>query len=172
MRKEEKSQLIDELVEQLRSTNHFYIADSSGMSVEDTNKLRSICFRRNVKMQVVKNTLMRKAMEKLGVDYGELYQALIGPSAIFFSQENNAPAKLIKEFRGRFEKPVLKGAWVEENVYLGDNQLDALVNVRSRDQLIGDIILQLQSPANNVISALLGSGHKLAGILKTMSEKE
>lgn len=123
-------------------------------------------------MQVVKNTLMRKAMEKLGVDYGELYQALIGPSAIFFSQENNAPAKLIKEFRGRFEKPVLKGAWVEENVYLGDNQLDALVNVRSRDQLIGDIILQLQSPANNVISALLGSGHKLAGILKTMSEKE
>jgi len=172
MRKEEKTQFIEELTQTLKETQHFYIADSSGLTVAQVNKLRTLCYKKNIKMQVIKNTLLRIAMEKSGIDYGDLYKALHGPTAVFFTEENNAPAKLIKEYRGKQVKPLLKGAWVEECTYLGDDQLEALTNVKTKNQLIGEIIYQLQSPASKVISALQNGGHTIAGILKTMSEKE
>jgi large subunit ribosomal protein L10 len=172
MKKEEKSQLIDTLVEQLNHANSFYIADIGDLNADNTNKLRRLCFKRNVTLQVVKNSLLKKAMERTGkTDYKELFPLLVGNTSILFSEVNNDPAKLIKEFRRTAKKPILKGAFVEETIYLGDDQLDALINIKSKNELIGDLILLLQSPARNVISALSSGGSKLSGIVKTLSEK-
>ncbi|MDY0342067.1 MAG: 50S ribosomal protein L10 [Lentimicrobium sp.] len=171
MRKEEKNQLIDTLAEQLESSANIYITDISNLNVEVTGKLRRLCFKKDVKLIVVKNTLLRKAMEKSGKDFSGLYDVLKGATSIMLSEVNNGPAKLIKEFRKTSSKPLLKGAFVEEMSFLGDENLDTLVNIKSKNELIADIILALQSPAINVVSALQSGGHKLSGVLKTLSER-
>ena len=172
MRKEEKNQIIDSLVEQLNTRSNFYLTDTSGLNVEVTNKLRRLCFRRNVELQVVKNTLLQKAMEKTNKDYGSLYDVLKGSTSIMFSDTGNVPAILIKEFKKSFGKPLLKGAFVQEAWFLGENQLETLVNIKSKNELIADIIALLQSPAKNVIGALQSSSFKMAGIVKTLSDKK
>ena len=171
MRKEEKTQIIDSLAEQLQAVPHFYIADISGLNAENTFKLRKLCFEKNIKLVVAKNTLFKKALEKNGFEDESIYSILEGPTSIMFCETANVPAKLIKEFSKKHEKPVLKGAYVQECVFLGKERLEELVNIKSREELIGDIIGMPQSPAKNVISALQSSGGKLAGIVKTLSEK-
>lgn len=171
MTREEKSQVIQDLTAQLADTNTIYLADISGLDAMTTSNLRRACFKANVKLSVVKNTLLSKAMEASDKEFGELQDILKGNTSIMISEAGNAPAKVIKEFRKKSDKPVLKGAYVEEAVYVGDDQLDALVNIKSREELIGDIITLLQSPAKNVVSALQSGGGKLSGILKTLSEK-
>jgi large subunit ribosomal protein L10 len=174
MRKEEKTQIIENLAAQLAETPNFYITDISGLNAQKTAMLRRACFEKEIKLMVVKNTLLRKALEKNAVsDTEAIYSILEGPTAVMFSQTANTPAKLIKEFGKEHGKPVLKGAFVQECAYIGENQLDALVSIKSREELIGDIIGLLQSPVKNVISGLVSSGGgKIAGIVKTLSEKE
>lgn len=171
MTREEKSQVIQDLTAQLADTNIIYLADISGLDAITTSNLRRACFKANVKLAVVKNTLLSKAMEASDKEFGELQSTLKGNTSIMISEAGNAPAKVIKEFRKKSDKPLLKGAYVEEAIYVGDDQLDALVNIKSKEELIGDIISILQSPAKNVISGLQSGGSKLSGILKTLSEK-
>lgn len=171
MKKSEKSVVIDSLVQDLASNPNFYITDIGDLTVEHTSKLRRICFKKGIGLRVVKNTLLKKAMEKSGTDYSELYVALKGSTSIMLSESGSEPAKVIKEFRKSHPKPVLKAAYIEESVYLGDSQLDALVNVKSKNDLIADVIALLQSPAKNVVGALQSGGQKLSGIVKTLSEK-
>ncbi|PHS54718.1 MAG: 50S ribosomal protein L10 [Lutibacter sp.] len=171
MTREEKSQVIEVLTSQLTEGNIIYLADISGLNALDTSNLRRACFKANVKLAVVKNTLLEKAMAKSDKDFGELPEVLKGNTSLMFSETGNAPARVIKEFRKKSDKPVLKGAYIEEAIYVGDDQLDTLVNIKSKEELIGDIIGLLQSPAKNVISALQSGGSKLSGILKTLSEK-
>lgn len=174
MRKEEKSQVIDSLVEQLANNSHFYLTDVASLTAEKTSQLRRLCFKKNIKLLVVKNSLLQKAMERTtGKDYQSIIDgALKGSTAIMFSEVGSDPAKLIKEFREKNDKPLLKAAFVEESAYIGDNQLEFLANIKSKDELIGEIIGLLQSPAKNVISGLKASGGKLAGIVKTLSERK
>jgi large subunit ribosomal protein L10 len=174
MRKVEKTQIIESLAAQLEKTPNFYIADISGLNAKKTAMLRRACFDKEIKLMVVKNTLLRKALEKIAPSDSEaIFPILEGPTAVMFTETVNAPAKLIKEFGKEHGKPVLKGALVQECAYVGENQLEALIGIKSRDELIGDIIGLLQSPAQNVISALQSSGGgKIAGIVKTLSEKE
>ena len=171
MTREEKSQVIQDLTAQLAGTSTIYLADISGLDATTTSNLRRACFKANVTLAVVKNTLLEKAMEASDKDFGELPEVLKGNTSMMIAEAANAPAKVIKEFRKKSDKPLLKGAYVEEAVYVGDNQLDALVNIKSREELIGDIITLLQSPAKNVVSALQSGGSKLSGILKTLSDK-
>lgn len=171
MTREEKSQVIEALTTQLTEGNIIYLADISGLNALDTSNLRRACFKANIKLAVVKNTLLEKAMERSDKDFGELPSVLKGNTSLMFSDTGNAPAKLIKEFRKKSKLPLLKGAYVEQAIYVGDDQLDSLVNIKSKEELIGDIITLLQSPAKNVISALQSGGNKLSGILKTLSEK-
>jgi large subunit ribosomal protein L10 len=171
MRKEEKTRFIESLAEQLKGASSFYLADISTLDAATTSRLRRTCFKRNVQLKVVKNTLLQKAMERSGKAFEEFYPMLTGPTSIMFCEVANDPAKLIKDFRKTAPRPLLKGAYVEETVYLGDNQLDALVSIKSKFELIGDLIGLLQSPARNVISALQSGGNKLSGIVKTLSEK-
>ena len=171
MTREEKSQVIQDLTAQLADTNTIYLADISGLDALTTSNLRRAAFKANVELAVIKNTLLAKAMEASDKDFGELSDILKGNTSLLISEAGNAPAKLIKEFRKKSDKPILKGAYVEEAVYVGDDQLDTLVNIRSREELIGDIVSLLQSPAKNVVSALQSGGGKLSGILKTLSEK-
>jgi large subunit ribosomal protein L10 len=171
MKKDEKSQLIDSLAERIKGANSFYLADTSTLNAATTSRLRRTCFKKNVELQVVKNTLLQKAMEKTGMNFEEFYPVLNGPTSIMFCEVANDPAKLIKEFRKTAPKPLLKGAYVEECIYLGDSQLDTLISVKSKFELIGDLIGLLQSPTKNVISALQSGGNKLSGIVKTLSEK-
>jgi len=173
MTKEEKSRVIEDLTAQLAGTNVVYVADISGLNAEATSNLRRACFKAGIKLSVVKNTLLEKAMESATENnYGELPSVLTGNTSIMIAENGNAPAKIIKEFRKKSDKPVLKGAYIHEAIFIGDNQLDALVTLKSKDEVIGEIIGLLQSPAKNVVSALKSSGGKLAGILKTLSEKE
>ncbi len=172
MTREEKSKVIEDLTAQLAGFQTIYLADISGLDAGSTSNLRRACFKANVKLSVVKNTLLAKAMEATEKDFGELPTVLKGNTSIMLSETGNAPAKVIKEFRKKSEKPLLKGAFVEEAVYVGDDYLDTLVNIKSKEEVIGDIIGLLQSPAKNVVSALKSGGGKLAGILKTLSEKE
>ncbi len=171
MTREEKSQVIVDLTAQISDSSVIYVADISGLNAEATSNLRRACFKADVQLAVVKNTLLAKAMEKAEKDFGELPTALKGNSSILLSETGNAPAKIIKEFRKKSDKPVLKGAYIEEAVYLGDDQLETLVNIKSKEELIGDIIGLLQSPAKNVISALQSGGQTLSGIVKTLSER-
>jgi large subunit ribosomal protein L10 len=172
MTREEKAAAIGELTDTLKANNVIYIADISGLNASDTSALRRLCFSRNVKMQVVKNTLLRKAMEQSERNFEELYPVLKGNTSIMIAEAGNAPAKLIQSFRSKKqEKPILKGAFIEEAIYVGDNQLESLSNIKSREELIGDIIMLLQSPAKNVVSALKSSGGTIAGLLKTLEER-
>jgi len=171
MTREEKNQIIDSLVGDLTKYGNFYITDISALTVEKTNQLRRACFNKNIKLSVAKNTLIRKALDKLEGDYSEMHSALKGTSAIMYCETGNVPAKVIKDFRKTSDKPVLKGAWIDSAVFLGDNQLEALASLKSKNELIADIIALLQSPAKNVISGLQGGGHKLSGILKTLESR-
>ena len=148
-----------------------YVIDIAGFTVSTVNQLRRNCFKRDVKLKVVKNTLLKRAMEQSASDYSELYDTLHGSTAIMLCNTGNVPAKLIKEFRAKNAKPIVKGAFIEETAYIGDENLEALCSIKSRDELLGDIIGLLQSPAKNVVSALQSGGGKLAGIVKTLSER-
>jgi large subunit ribosomal protein L10 len=172
MTKEEKDQLIDSLAETLKSSNTVYIADISNLNSENTTRLRSLCFKRNITLQVVKNTLLKKAMEKSEKNFEGLFPILNGPTSVMLSDAGNVPAKLIKEFRKTSDRPILKGAYVEEMVFVGDDQLDFLIALKTKNEMIGEIVAILQSPVKNVISGLQSGGHKISGILKTLSEKE
>ena len=172
MTREEKSQVIEALTAELAESSNFYLTDLSGLDAGMTSQLRRACFKANVRLSVVKNTLLEKAMEASEKDFGELPSTLKGNTSVMYSETGNAPAKVIKAFRKKSEKPFLKGAYIEEAVYIGDDQLDMLVDIKSKEELIGDIIGLLQSPAKNVISALQSSGGKLSGIIKTLSQKE
>ena len=171
MTREEKAIVIEDLTAQLAGSPNIYLADISGLNAVATTNLRRACFKANIKLAVVKNTLLAKAMEASDKDFGELPEVLKGSTSLMLSETGNAPAKLIKDFRKKSDKPLLKGAFIAEAVYLGDQNLDALVNIKSKEEVIGDIIGLLQSPAKNVISGLKSGGGKLAGILKTLSEK-
>ncbi|ASV31303.1 MULTISPECIES: 50S ribosomal protein L10 [Maribacter] len=171
MTREEKATVIQDLTTQLGENSIIYLADISGMDAGTTSDLRRACFKANIKLAVVKNTLLAKAMEASEKEFGELPEVLKGNTSLMFSEVGNAPAKLIKNFRKKSNKPLLKGAFVEEAVYIGDETLDALVSIKSKEEMIGEIIGLLQSPAKNVISGLKSGGGKLAGILKTLSEK-
>lgn len=172
MTRDEKNQLIENLAQQLSVAKHIYVADIANLNAEQTSRLRRKCFEHDIKLVVVKNTLLKKALEKIEGDYQELFPVLKSNTSVLLSDTSSAPAKLIKEFRREWDKPLLKGAYVEESIYIGDNQLDALASIKSKEELIGDIILLLQSPAKNVVSALQSGGNKLAGIIKTLQEKE
>ncbi|MBW8243814.1 50S ribosomal protein L10 [Muricauda oceani] len=172
MTREEKATVIKDLTAQLADNPNIYLADISGLNAVDTSNLRRACFKANIKLAVVKNTLLAKAMEASDKEFGELPEVLKGNTSLMLSETGNAPAKLIKNFRKKSDKPLLKGAFIEEAIYIGDNYLDALVEIKSKEEVIGDIIGLLQSPAKNVISGLKSGGGKLAGILKTLSERE
>ncbi|MFK7834042.1 MAG: 50S ribosomal protein L10 [Winogradskyella sp.] len=171
MTREEKSQVIEELTAQLADNTNIYLTDISGLNAVATSNLRRACFKSNIKLAVVKNTLLEKAMEASDKDFGDLPTILKGNTSVMYSETGNAPAKVIKEFRKKSEKPLLKGAFIEESIYIGDDLLDALVDIKSREELIGEIVGLLQSPAKNVISALKSSGGTIAGIVKTLSER-
>lgn len=171
MKKEEKSLLINSLEASLSENPHIYFTDISGLDAETTSNLRRLAFKNNIKLVVVKNSLLKKAMEKSNKDFEPLFEVLKGGTSLMLSDVGNAPAKMIKEFRKKSEKPILKGAYVEESIYIGDNELDALVSVKSKDELLGDLIALLQSPAKNVVSALQSGGNILAGVVKTLSER-
>ena len=172
MTREEKATVIEDLTAQLAENANIYLADISGLDAVATSNLRRACFKANIKLAVVKNTLLAKAMEASLKEFGELPGVLKGNTSMMFSETGNAPAKLIKDFRKKSDRPLLKGAFIEEAVYIGDENLDKLVSIKSKEEVIGDIIGLLQSPAKNVISGLKSGGGKLAGILKTLSEKE
>ncbi len=172
MKKEEKYQVIESLTEKLKNSDFFYLTDTSALNVETINRLRRLCFKRDVSLQVVKNTLLRKAMEKSEKNFEPLYDVLKGATSIMFAEAGNVPGRLIKEFRKTSPKPIVKGAYIQEAFFFGDSQLEALSNIKSKDELLGDLIGLLQSPAKNVISALQSGGGILAGVLKTLSEKE
>lgn len=172
MNKTEKDKAIEALVEKLASTDNFYLTDISELTVERSNELRRNCFKQGIQLQMVKNTLLKKAFERSEKSYDELYDILKGSTSIMFSETGNAPAKLIVSFRKKNAKPILKAAYVEESVYIGDDQLKTLESLKSKNELIGEVIGLLQSPAKNVISQLSSGGQKLAGVLKTLSEKE
>lgn len=172
MTREEKSQVIQDLTAQLAENSVVYLADISGLDAGTTTNLRRACFKAGVKLSVVKNTLLEKAMESSDKDFGELTGVLKGNTSLMFSETGNAPAKVIKEFRKKAERPILKGAFIEEAIFVGDDQLDTLVEIKSKEELIGEIVGLLQSPAKNVISALKSGGGTIAGIVKTLSERE
>lgn len=171
MRKEEKHEVVLALTETIAEYGNFYITDTANLSVARVNDIRRKCFENDIKMQVAKNKLIRKAMEASEGDFSEMFDVLKGSSSILFSKSANAPAKLIKQLRRSGDKPVLKAAYIDSAVFIGDNQLDALVNLKSKEELVADIIALLQSPAKNVISGLQSGGNKLAGIVKTLQER-
>lgn len=171
MTREEKALVIEDLTAQLAENANIYLADLSGLDAVATSNLRRACFKANIKLAVVKNTLLAKAMETSDKEFGDLPAVLKGNTSLMFSETGNAPAKLIKDFRKKSDRPLLKGAFIAEAIYIGDENLEALVNIKSKEEVIGDIIGLLQSPVKNVISGLKSGGGKLAGILKTLSEK-
>lgn len=172
MKKEEKQEIVQALADQITSFGNFYITDTADLTVEKINAIRRKCFESGITVKVAKNTLIRKAMEVAGVDSEELRDVLKGSSTLFFSETGNGPAKLIKELRKSGPKPLLKGAYIDSAVFVGDEQLETLVSLKSKDELIGEIIGLLQSPAKNVISALQSGGNTIAGLVKTLQERE
>ncbi|NMM49444.1 50S ribosomal protein L10 [Marinigracilibium pacificum] len=177
MTREEKAQVIESLVEKFNNNPFFYIADASGLTVGQINDFRRLCFKEGVEYKVVKNTLIKKALEQMEADFTELDVALKGFSGIIFSPEsNNAPAKVIKDFRSKLgkgaKKPLLKGASIDSDIFVGDEHLETLSNLKSKNELIGEVITLLQSPAKNVISALKSGGDTIGGIVKTLQDRE
>jgi large subunit ribosomal protein L10 len=171
MNKEEKHELVATLTEQMKEYGNFYITDTSDLTVAKINNIRRKCFESDITMQVAKNSLIKKAMEAAGGDYTPIYDVLKGSSSILFSKSSTAPAKLIKQLRKKGEKPILKAAYIDSAIFIGDNQLDTLINLKSKEQLVGEIIGLLQSPAKNVISALQSGGNIIAGVVKTLQER-
>ena len=171
MNKEEKVKAVEELKGQLADYKSIYLTDIAGLNAVQTSKLRRECFNSNVKLSVVKNTFLERAMTESENDFGELKDLLKGNTTIMLSAIGNSPAKVIKKFRKDGDKPILKGAFVDEAIYIGDENIEALFNLKSKEEVIGEIISLLQSPAKNVISALKSSSGKIAGLVKTLSEK-
>ncbi len=174
MNKQEKDQTIAELRSKFDNSSYIYFTDASSMTVEQVNKLRRLCFNKGIEMTVVKNKLARKAMESLGEErnFTPVFKALAGPTAIMLTDTANLPAKLIKEFRGDGTRPVLKAAYIDSDVFFGEESLETLIALKSKEELVGDIIMLLQSPAKNVISALMGGApHKVAGLVKALEER-
>jgi large subunit ribosomal protein L10 len=171
MKREDKADIINLLAQKLEENSHFYLTDISELNASDTSNLRRKCFEKQIELVVVKNTLLKQAMDKSATDYSEIYDVLKGATSIMFTETGNIPGKLIKELRKKSPRPIVKAAYVEESVYIGDEQLDALASIKSKNELIGDVIGLLQSPAKNVISALKSSGQTISGVLKTLSEK-
>ena len=172
MTREEKSKAITEITDVLSQNEIIYLTDISGLNSIETSNLRRLCFKSGVKLEVMKNTLLEKAMTASDKEFGDLLDTLKGNTSVMVADVGNAPAKVIKDFRKKSDKPILKGAIIESDIYLGDDQLELLANIKSKEEIIGEIILLLQSPAKNVISALKSSGNKLSGIIKTLSERE
>ncbi|MBK78543.1 MAG: 50S ribosomal protein L10 [Flavobacteriaceae bacterium] len=171
MTKEEKILEIENLTSRLNDVKNLYITDIAGLNALETSNLRRMCFKAGIKLSVVKNTLLERAMKSSGKDFGELKDLLKGNTSLMFSKSGNGPAKIIKDFRKKSDKPILKGAFIEETVYVGDDQINNLVALKSKEEVIGDIISILQSPAKNLISALKSGGGKVSGILKSLSER-
>ena len=172
MNREEKNEMIATIEEMLNKNNNFYLADISGLNAEQNSALRRLCYKREVSLKVVKNTLLKKAFEKNETDFTELYNVLSGNTSIMQSEAANTAAKVIKEFRKKNDKPILKAAYLEEALYIGDENLSTLADLKSKEELIGDIITLLQSPAKNVISSLQSGGNKLAGIISTLEKNK
>lgn len=173
MKKEDKATVISQITEVLGEYPHFYLVETAGLDAEKTSALRRECFKNDIKLLVVKNTLLHKALEQMEGDYSELYPALAGPTSLMCTTVANAPAKLLKSFIKKDDTlPKLKAAYAEGTVYMGADQLEALTAIKSKNELIADVIALLQSPAKNVVSALQSGGNKLHGILETLSKKE
>ena len=172
MTKEEKLIEIKTLSKDLSESPNFYLADIAGLDSKSTLDLRRACFKSNIRLSVVKNTLLKKAMEDSGKEFGDLKTTLKGNTSVMFSEKGNIPAKLIKDFRKKFDKPVLKGAFVEESIYIGDDKINALADLKSKDELIGEIMNLLMSPINNVLLSLKSGSNKISGIIKKLSEKQ
>ena len=171
MNKEEKHELVVALTEQMKEYGNFYITDTSNLTVAKVNYIRRKCFESEITMQVTKNSFIKKAMDGIDCDFTALHDVLKGSSSILFSKSATAPAKLIKQLRKKGEKPILKAAYIDSSIFIGDNKLDTLINLKSKEQLVGEIIGLLQSPAKNVISALQSGGNILAGVVKTLQER-
>ena len=172
MKKEDKSTVIEQITSTIGEYGCFYVTDITALNAATTSALRKACFKGGIKLMVVKNTLLTKALDGLDTDYSPLYGVLKGNTALMFSNVSSAPAKLIKAFRKDQEIPALKAAYVEESFYVGPDQLEALIHVKSKNELIGEVIALLQSPAKNVVSALQSGGNILHGVLKTLGERE
>lgn len=173
MTKEDKIQAVEDLKVKFADASNFYIADSSALTVEQVNKLRGLCYEKGVEMKVVKNSLVQKALQAVGEDgrYDDLYGALKGPTSLMFSEVANSPAKIIEEFRKSHDKPVLKAAYIDSSIYHGDDAVKELASLKSKEELIGDVIMLLQSPAKNLISALQSGGQTIAGLVKALEER-
>ncbi|MBK7871209.1 MAG: 50S ribosomal protein L10 [Saprospiraceae bacterium] len=173
MTREEKTAVIEALKEKFENNPFFYLTDSSTLSVEQVNKLRRLCFEKGIEMKVVKNTLVRKALEAAPEEknYEPLYEALSGPTAVMFAEVANEPARLIKQFRGDNERPLVKAAYIDTAVYIGDEQIEALANLKSRDELVGDLLGLLMSPGANLLGALQSGGGNVMGLLKALEER-
>lgn len=172
MNKDEKNIIIDELIANLKEYQYVYVTDSSKLSANSNNDLRKLLHKNGVKMQVIKNTFVHKALEKSGTEWGELKDTLVGTTALLFASNPKSPAIAIKEFRKKSDRPLLKGAYIDSDVFIGDDQLGTLVDLKTKDELVGEIIGLLRSPATNVISALQSGGNTIAGLLKTLAERE
>ena len=174
MKKEDKGLIIKELQTTLGQYSHFYLADIGGLNATQTSELRRTCYKQDIKLLVVKNTLLQKALENLDTDFSEIYGSLKGETSMMLSNTGSAPAKLIKEFSksNKNKKPLLKAAYVEESFYIGENQLESLVSIKSKNELLGELIGLLQSPAKNVVSALQSGGNTIHGVLKTLGERQ
>jgi len=172
MRRKEKNAIIDGLTEQINKAGHFYLTDISDLNAADTSSLRRKCFEQNIELVVVKNTLLKQALENSEGNFEDFYDILKNSTSVMFCETGNIPAKLIKEFRKDHERPVLKAAFVEELIYLGDEQLDALSSLKSKHELLGDVLTLLQSPMKNLLSALQSGGNNLAGVVQTLAERE
>ncbi len=171
MKKENKVKVIAELGEVLKEYAHFYLVDVTAMDAASTNAMRAKCFKAGVKMLVVKNTLLHKAFEAAEVDFSPLYPCLKGTTALLLCDTANVPAKLIKDVAGKAEIPALKAAYAEESFYVGANQLDALIHIKSKSELLAEVVALLQSPVKNVVSALQSGGNTIHGVLQTLSER-
>lgn len=171
MTREEKNKEIESITEVLQNSDTVYLTDIAGLNAEQTMALRRLCFKSGIKMNVVKNTLLKKAMERSDKDFEELFETLKGNTSIMISDTANAPARLIKDFRKKQEKPLLKGAYVQESIYLGDENVDTLANLKSKEELIADVIALLQSPTKNVVSALESGKNNITGLLKALEER-
>ena len=172
MTKEEKLIEIKTLSKDLSESPNFYLADIAGLDSKSTLDLRRACFKSNIRLSVVKNTLLKKAMEDSGKEFGDLKTTLKGNTSVMFSEKGNIPAKLIKDFRKKFDKPILKGAFVEESIYIGDDKINVLADLKSKDEMIGEIMTLLMSPINNVLLSLKSGSNKISGIIKKLSEKQ
>ena len=172
MTKEEKLNEIKTLSKDLSETPNFYLADIAGLDSKSALNLRRACFKSNIRISVVKNTLLKKAMEDSGKEFGDLKTTFKGNTSVMFSEKGNIPAKLIKDFRKKFDKPILKGAFVEESIYIGDDKINVLADLKSKDEIIGEIMTLLMSPINNVLLSLKSGSNKISGIIKKLSEKQ